>query len=149
MADKTIKPWQRALAYSGFGLFALVAAFFITFPYEALRERIRNEADAAGYFVRIGSLGPGLFAVRATSEHGTGALLNQTHRELGGAAPAGHPMAGDVADPAGPSAGDDVVQRDLGHEPVAAEASEVRRAIVRAVPPELERRHGAEGTEGG
>ncbi|MBL8957646.1 MAG: type II secretion system protein GspN [Myxococcaceae bacterium] len=66
MADRKLKTWQRAVAYSAFGFVALIVAFFITFPYEALRERIRNEADAAGYFVRIGSMGPGFFAVRAS-----------------------------------------------------------------------------------
>ncbi|MBK7861652.1 MAG: type II secretion system protein GspN [Archangiaceae bacterium] len=66
MAEQTLKPWKRALAYTAFGFFALVAAFFITFPYEALRERIRNEADSAGYLVRIGSMGPGFFSVRAS-----------------------------------------------------------------------------------
>jgi len=66
MAEKTLKPWKRGLLYGAFGLFALIAAFFITFPYEALRERIKNEADAAGYFVRIGSMGPGFFSVRAS-----------------------------------------------------------------------------------
>lgn len=66
MADRTLKPWQRGLAYAAFGMFALVVAFFITFPYDALKERIRNEADAAGFFVRIGSMGPGFFSVRAS-----------------------------------------------------------------------------------
>jgi type II secretion system protein N len=66
MAEQTLKPWKRALAYTAFGFFALIAAFFITFPYEALRERVRLEAEGAGYFVRIGSMGPGLFTLRAT-----------------------------------------------------------------------------------
>ncbi len=66
MAERTLKPWKRGLLYAAFGLFALIVAFFITFPYDALRERVKNEADAAGYFVRIGSMGPGLFAVRAS-----------------------------------------------------------------------------------
>jgi type II secretion system protein N len=66
MAEQTLKPWKRALAYVAFGLFALIASFFLTFPYDALKDRVRNEADAAGYFVRIGSMGPGLFSVRAS-----------------------------------------------------------------------------------
>jgi type II secretion system protein N len=66
MADSTLKPWQRALAYTAFGVFALFVAFFVTFPYDALEDRIKLEADAAGYFVRIGSIGPGLFSVRAS-----------------------------------------------------------------------------------
>jgi type II secretion system protein N len=61
-----MKPWKRAVAYSAFGLFALVVSFFLTFPYDALRDRVKLEAEAAGYFVRIGSMGPGLFSVRTT-----------------------------------------------------------------------------------
>ena len=34
--------------------------------FRHLRERIRIEADNAGYFVRIGSMGPGFFSVRAS-----------------------------------------------------------------------------------
>jgi type II secretion system protein N len=63
---KKMKPWQRIVAYVAFSLFALVASFFLTFPYEALRERLRMEAEGAGYFVRIGSMGPGFFSVRAS-----------------------------------------------------------------------------------
>ena len=62
----TLKPWKRAVLYTAFGFFALILAFFITFPYDALRERLRNEAEAAGYFLRIGSMGPGFFSVRAS-----------------------------------------------------------------------------------
>lgn len=62
----TLKPWKRALLYTAFGFVALILAFFLTFPYDALKDRVRNEADAAGYFVRIGSMGPGFFSVRAS-----------------------------------------------------------------------------------
>jgi type II secretion system protein N len=65
MAEKKTRLWKRALGYLAFALFALVAAFFLTFPYDALKDRVRLEADKAGYFVRIDSMGPGLFAVRA------------------------------------------------------------------------------------
>jgi type II secretion system protein N len=57
---------QLALGYLAFGLFSLVAGFFLTFPYDTLKERVRLEADQAGYFLRIASLGPGLLAVRAS-----------------------------------------------------------------------------------
>ncbi|GMU60675.1 MAG: hypothetical protein AMXMBFR34_24380 [Myxococcaceae bacterium] len=66
MAEKKTSLWKRILAYTTFALFALVIAFFLTFPYDALKDRVRLEADTAGYFVRIGSMGPGLFAIRAT-----------------------------------------------------------------------------------
>ncbi len=66
MAEKQTALWKRIIGYVTFSLFALVSMFFITFPYDALKERLRIEADHAGYFVRIGSMGPGLFAVRAS-----------------------------------------------------------------------------------
>ncbi|MBL9038471.1 MAG: type II secretion system protein GspN [Archangium sp.] len=65
MAEKTMTWRRRLMLYSSFSVFALVAAFFLTFPYDALKERIRLEADSAGFFVRIGSLGPGFFSIRA------------------------------------------------------------------------------------
>jgi type II secretion system protein N len=65
MAEKKTALWKRLVGYLLFTLFALVTGFFISFPYDALRDRVRLEADRAGYFVRIGSLGPGFFAVRA------------------------------------------------------------------------------------
>jgi len=66
MAQKPLALWKRILAYSAFAIFALVLMFFVTFPYDALRDRIRVEADNAGYFVRVGSMGPGFFSVRAS-----------------------------------------------------------------------------------
>lgn len=64
--EKKLALWKRILAYGAFSSFALVVAFFLTFPYDALKERVRLEADTAGYLVRIGSLGPGFFSLRAT-----------------------------------------------------------------------------------
>ncbi len=66
MASSKLKIVQKAVAYSGFFTLALLLTFFVTFPYEALRDRLRLEADSAGYFVRIASLGPGFFSLRAT-----------------------------------------------------------------------------------
>jgi type II secretion system protein N len=65
--EKRIALWKRIAGYSAFSFFALIAAFFLTFPYETLKERLRTEADGAGYFVKIGSLGPGFFSVRASN----------------------------------------------------------------------------------
>ncbi len=64
--EKKLALWKRILGYGAFSLFALVVAFFLTFPYDTLKERVRIEAESAGYIVRIGSLGPGLFTLRAT-----------------------------------------------------------------------------------
>ena len=66
MAEKKTRLWKRIVGYSLFSLFALVATFFLTFPYEALKDRVRLEADGAGYFLRIDRMGPGFFALRAT-----------------------------------------------------------------------------------
>lgn len=66
MAEKQLALWKRLLAYAAFSLVSLVLAIFLTFPYEALKDRARTEADAAGLFLRIGSMGPGFFSVRAT-----------------------------------------------------------------------------------
>ncbi|MGV3623115.1 MAG: type II secretion system protein GspN [Archangium sp.] len=66
MAEKKTALWKRIVGYGFFSVFALVLMFFVTFPYAALKDRIRLEADNAGYFLRIGSMGPGLFAIRAS-----------------------------------------------------------------------------------
>lgn len=57
--------WKRRAAYTAFAGFAFLLGLVVTFPYSTLRERIRTEADAAGLFVKIGSLGPGFFGLRA------------------------------------------------------------------------------------
>ncbi|MBS1152909.1 MAG: type secretion system protein GspN [Myxococcaceae bacterium] len=64
--EKKLSLWKRIAGYSAFSVFALITAFFLTFPYETLKERVRLEADAQGYVVKIGSLGPGFFSLRAT-----------------------------------------------------------------------------------
>lgn len=66
MAERQLALWKRLLLYSAFGAVSLVAAFFLTFPYDALADRLKVEADAAGFYLRVGSLGPGLLALRAT-----------------------------------------------------------------------------------
>ncbi len=64
--EKKTALWKRIGLYSMFASFALVVAFFLTFPYDTLKERVRVEADNAGYVVKIGSLGPGFFSLRAS-----------------------------------------------------------------------------------
>jgi type II secretion system protein N len=66
MAEKPHKRWPKVVGYPLFFLFALLLTFFLSFPYEPLKERIKQEADRQGYYVKIGSLGPGFFSVRAT-----------------------------------------------------------------------------------
>lgn len=65
MSEKTPKA-KRIAGYVGFAILAFVIGLAVTFPYDTLRERIRMEAAKAGYSVKMDSLGPGLFALRAT-----------------------------------------------------------------------------------
>ncbi len=64
--EKKTALWKRIGLYGAFSSFALLIAFFLTFPYDTLKERVRIEADNAGYVVKIGSLGPGFFSLRAS-----------------------------------------------------------------------------------
>ena len=65
MASSKLKVVRRVFGYGAFFLLAIVVAFFLTFPYDALKDRIRLEGDRAGFFVRIASMGPGFFTLRA------------------------------------------------------------------------------------
>lgn len=57
--------WKVTAGYAGFSLFAFVFWLYVTFPYQAVRDRVSAEAAAAGWTVTIGSLGPGFFGVTA------------------------------------------------------------------------------------
>ena len=57
--------WKLALGYTAFSLVALLLCLFLTFPFDTLRARVATEAARQGLAVRIGSLGPGFFAVKA------------------------------------------------------------------------------------
>ncbi len=65
MAEKKPSLWKRIVGYTAFAIIALVATFFLTFPYDTMRETLRSLALAQGYSLKIGSLGPGFFAVSA------------------------------------------------------------------------------------
>jgi type II secretion system protein N len=57
---------QRTAAYVAFFAFAFVLALRLTFPVEAVRERIILDAGARGYQVKVNDLSPsGLVGVRA------------------------------------------------------------------------------------
>lgn len=66
MAEKKISLWKRIVGYAAFALFSLVTTFFLTFPYDTLSDALKGMAQSAGYQLKIGSLGPGFFAVRAS-----------------------------------------------------------------------------------
>ncbi len=65
MAEKKIARWKLVTGYVSFALFSLFSGVLLTFPYDALKDRAVLEADAAGYDLKLGSLGPGWFAVKA------------------------------------------------------------------------------------
>lgn len=66
MASSKFKVVRKFFGYGAFFTLALLVAFFLSFPYDALRDRVRLEAERAGYFTRISSIGPGFFAIRAS-----------------------------------------------------------------------------------
>jgi type II secretion system protein N len=57
--------WQRTAAWVGLGVFLFALFLALTFPYDAVRARISSEADAAGLWVRIDSMGPAFLGVSA------------------------------------------------------------------------------------
>jgi type II secretion system protein N len=57
--------WQRTAAWVGLGVFLFFLFLALTFPYDAVRARIASEADAAGLWVRIDSMGPAFLGVSA------------------------------------------------------------------------------------
>jgi type II secretion system protein N len=65
MAEKKPSLWKRVVGYTAFALFSLIATFFLTFPYEPLKDTLRGLALSQGYVLKMGSLGPGFFSVRA------------------------------------------------------------------------------------
>jgi len=60
-----LEGWRKPAAWAGLGLFLFACFLDLTFPYDAVRSRIAAEADAAGLWVRIESIGPALFGVTA------------------------------------------------------------------------------------
>ncbi len=66
VTQRQLKPWQRSILYSAFAFVSLIAMVLLTFPYSRLKELLRQQASAAGYLLKVDSLGPGFFAVRAS-----------------------------------------------------------------------------------
>lgn len=66
MADKKPRPLLRTVGYFAFGLWALVTALFLTFPYDAVKECLQQEASRAGLELKMRSLGPGWAALTAS-----------------------------------------------------------------------------------
>jgi type II secretion system protein N len=57
--------WQRTAAWVGLGVFLFALFLALTFPYDAVRARIASEAEGAGLWVRIDSMGPAFLGVSA------------------------------------------------------------------------------------
>lgn len=54
---------KQIAAYAAFSVFALAVCVYLTFPYDALKDRVQREAEDQGYSVAVGSIGPGLRGV--------------------------------------------------------------------------------------
>lgn len=65
MKERTLATWKLVLAYAAFSVAAFVFFFYLTFPYDSLKERVVAEAKAQGYDIHIGKMGPGLFGITA------------------------------------------------------------------------------------
>jgi type II secretion system protein N len=65
MPERRIEPWKIAVGYAAFSVLAFLFFFYITFPYQALRERLEAEAAAQGYQIEMRGMGPGFFGVTA------------------------------------------------------------------------------------
>jgi len=66
--DLKLKPWQRRAAYAAFAAAAFLLALRLTFPAEAVKERLVMAAAAQGWQVRVGDVRPaGLLGVGMTS----------------------------------------------------------------------------------
>jgi len=58
--------WKRTAAYAAFSVLAFVVAMRLTFPVEAVKERLMLDAAAQGFQVKVNDLSPsGLVGVRA------------------------------------------------------------------------------------
>src|SRR5690242_16532457 len=63
--EQKTQTWKLVVGYAAFFVVALIIGLYITFPYDALKERAQIEAANSGYFIRMDSLGPGLFGITA------------------------------------------------------------------------------------
>jgi type II secretion system protein N len=58
--------WRRPAGYACFALASFVFGLYVTFPYDVLKRRIASDAGDNGLYVKMGSLGPGLFGITAS-----------------------------------------------------------------------------------
>ncbi len=91
MTERKTSKWKIILGYASFATAAFVFFFYVTFPYEALRQRIKAEAGAAGWDVEIGDMGPGFFGISADN-------LELKKKQAPGAAEGDAPEVGFLVD---------------------------------------------------
>jgi type II secretion system protein N len=65
--DKKPSRWKIIVGYVAFSLFSLIFCLYLTFPYDAVKQRVQSEANSAGLYVTIGSLGPGFSGITASN----------------------------------------------------------------------------------
>ncbi len=58
---------QKIAGYVAFSVFAFVFCFWLSFPYDAVRQRIVSDASAQGIRVQMGWIGPGFLGVSASN----------------------------------------------------------------------------------
>jgi type II secretion system protein N len=63
-AHQTRRKWIAA--HVAFGIVAFVFGFYVTFPYDLVRQRLTAEAGDRGVYLKIGSLGPGFLGITAS-----------------------------------------------------------------------------------
>src|SRR5919197_3072488 len=85
MGERHIEPWKVVAGYAAFSAVAFLLFFYLTFPYQALRERIQTEAAAQGYDVQMKGMGPGLFGITARG-------VSVRRRPTTGEPPSGEPL---------------------------------------------------------
>ena len=85
MGERQIEPWKVVAGYAAFSAVAFLLFFYLTFPYQALRERIEAEAAAQGYDVQMKGMGPGLFGITARK-------VSVRRRPTTGEPPSGEPL---------------------------------------------------------
>jgi type II secretion system protein N len=61
--ENQVAPWKIIVGYAAFSVFTFFFMLYLTFPYDALKGRIAQEANAAGLTLRARSVGPGLFGI--------------------------------------------------------------------------------------
>lgn len=63
--ERPLARWKIVSLYAAFTAFAFFLSLYLTFPYEALAQRVLREAGGGPFSIRFGSVGPGLLGITA------------------------------------------------------------------------------------